>query len=171
MLSHCCMARPAQCRGVGGQVGGPRASEQAEGAPHLCRDWGSPLPPLRHIAASAPHLRRDWAHLYRICTRTGLTPAASAPHLRPLGAATLRCAGALLRGTPPAPQRRVVARGNVGTAPLTAAAVCRGGHARAQEREHENALLTAMLTSKMKELEASIERIRELQVWSGRPGV
>ncbi len=38
------------------------------------------------------------------------------------------------------------------------------GHARAQEREHENALLTAMLTSKMKELEASIERIRELQV-------
>jgi hypothetical protein len=43
------------------------------------------------------------------------------------------------------------------------------GHARAQEREHENALLTAMLTSKMKELEASIERIRELQVWSGRP--
>jgi hypothetical protein len=113
MLSRCCMARPAHCRGAGGQVGGPRASEQAEGAPHLRRDWGSPLPhlrhicagtgahpcrlcatspPLRHIAASAPHLRRDWAHLYRICARTGLTPAASAP-LCPLGAATLRCAG------------------------------------------------------------------------------
>ena len=64
-------------------LGGSRACDRhaAPGVPPHTHAGNRPRCGSRATAPGLPHLHQDWAHACHICTRTGLTPATSAPGL------------------------------------------------------------------------------------------
>jgi hypothetical protein len=82
--AHICTgtgAHPAHiCTGTGAHPAHICTGTGAHPCPRLCRDWDSRLPHLhRDWGSPLPHLHQDWAQPCHICTRTGLSPATSAP--------------------------------------------------------------------------------------------